>query len=188
LDIYTAAEYLIHKKGIDPEDIVFAGFSMGGANTTKGASLIQEKYPEKKIKAININSFSSLHLEIQTVLKNKGILAAIGRLGATLLALDMDVKKDWDSLNGEKVIFYNPKDPLIPHPAQLATAVQKKPIGKSHLIQLPSTSDHIPFNEEVEINTFYAALRDLLDIKPSLWNSSRKISPTLEKRTIEQVA
>lgn len=190
LDTYTAYEYLIHKQGMDPEDIVCTGFSMGGANTTRGASLIQEKYPDKKIKAVNINSFSNLHLEIQTLLKNLGFfVATIGSIGARLLNLDMDVKKDWDTLKGEKYLFHNPNDPVIPLPAQLATAVKKDPIGKSHLIELHAFRNHIPFKQEDELNTFYDVMRKLLQIQPSWWNRlMSKSLPTLEKRTIAQVA
>ncbi|NGX27657.1 MAG: Multifunctional-autoprocessing repeats-in-toxin [Chlamydiae bacterium] len=189
LDTYTACEYLIHKQGIDPEDIVFTGFSMGGANTTRGASLIQEKHPDKKISISNINSFANLHLEVQAFLKNKGFFAAIVRIGTRFLNFDMDVKKDWDTLQGEKYIFYNPNDPVIPLPAQLATAVKKEPIGKSHLIELHAFRDHIPFKREDELNAFYDVMRKLLQIQPSWWDWMKfKSPPTLEKRTIAQVA
>ncbi|NGX26933.1 MAG: hypothetical protein K940chlam6_00860, partial [Chlamydiae bacterium] len=113
----------------------------------------------------------------------------IGRIGARLLSFDMDVKKDWDTLKGEKYIFHNPNDPVIPLPAQLATAVKKEPIGKSHLVELHIFSDHIPFQEEDELNTFYDVMRKLLQIQPSWWDWMKfKSPPTLEKRTIAQVA
>ena len=70
LDAYTAYEYLIQEKGYDPNNILAIGHSMGGALTTLGAGLIQKKYPEKQISAINLCSFSDLRVEINTLCHN----------------------------------------------------------------------------------------------------------------------
>jgi len=180
LDTYAAAEYLIHQKEIDPENILFAGFSMGAANTTRGAALIQEKYPDKKIQALNINSFSSLENEIYAVL---GTFGYPGFLASKLLGLNKDVKKAWDSLKGKKVIFHNPKDPVIPYLAQLATAVKQEPVGTSHIVELPSTLNHVPFTNEQDEKTFHSVMNHLLATRTS-WFSR---DPLLGK-TITQVA
>ncbi len=186
LDIYTAAEYLIHEKGIDPEDIAFTGFSMGAANTTRGANLIQEKYSEKKIKAANINSFSTLGLEIQETLNVQGFIPAILRLGAHVLQFDMDVKKDFDSLKGEKYVFYNPLDPVILKPAQLATAIQKTSARGARLVQFAPFPDHTPFKIREELLLFQRMMRKLLQIKPT--SDQGQEAETLAGRIFTQVA
>ncbi|MDN3506053.1 MAG: hypothetical protein P0S96_02365 [Simkaniaceae bacterium] len=165
LDVYAAAEYLIQEKGIDPENILFAGFSMGAANTTRGAALIQEKYPDKKISALNINSFSSLETEIYYA------AGRLAYLGSKLFGLNKDVKKAWDTLKGEKVILHNPNDPVIPLPAQLATAVKKDPIGTTRILELSSEATHFG----LEGKTLELALRHLLN-SPSWWFSPAKLT------------
>lgn len=180
LDTYAAAEYLIHEKGIDPENILFAGFSMGAANATRGAALIQEKYPDKKIQALNINSFSSLEKEIYEVL---GTFGYLGFLASKLIGLNKDVKKAWDTLKGKKVIFHNPKDPVIPYPAQLATAVKQEPVGTSHLVELPSTFNHVPFTNEQDEKVLHSVINHLLEIRTSWFGSD-----PLKGKTITQVA
>jgi len=180
LDTYAAAEYLIHKKGIDPENILFAGFSMGAANTTRGAALIQEKYPDKKIQALNINSFSSLENEIYEVL---GTFGYLGFLASKLLGLNKEVKKAWDTLKGEKVIFHNPKDPVIPYLAQLATAVKQEPVGTSHIVELPSSLNHVPFTNEQDEKTFHSVMNHLLETHTSWFDRNPLIG-----KEITQVA
>jgi|GEM_PF-2483199 len=180
LDTYASSEYLIHQKKIDPENILFAGFSMGAANTTRGAALIQEKYPDKKIQAININSFSSLENEIYEIL---GLFGYPGLIASKLLGLNKDVKKAWDSLKGKKVIFHNPKDPVIPYLAQLATAVKQKPVGTSHIVELPSTFNHVPFTNEQEVKTFHSVMNHLLATRTSWFDRNPLIG-----KEITQVA
>lgn len=188
LDVYTAAEWLVHNKGIDPEDMIFVGFSMGGANTTRGAALIQEKYPDKKIKAVNINSFNSLENLIDSIFSSIHPLSIAARWGAKILQFKMDVKKDWDSLKGEKYIFYNPNDRIIPRPAQLATAVKQRPVGTSLLISLVPAPNHIPFYEPSECKAFYEVMFSLLgtEKKTPFFNTPEYAS--LEMRQIEQVS
>lgn len=128
-DTYSAYEYLIKTKGIDPENILLVGFSMGGAYGTCGASLIQKKYPNKKISAINIRSFSDLRTEIQNVLYNKHWLLSTARVVAKCLVFDMNVEKYWRSLKGKKCIFYHSRDQVIPYVASLAKTILEKPDG-----------------------------------------------------------
>lgn len=181
MDIYTAAEWLIHEKGIDPEKIVFGGFSMGGANSTRGAALIQEKYPSKKIRAFNINSFSALATEIDQVMKNKGILLTLGRWGSKLLGIDIPVSRNWKILRGEKLIFRAKNDPMIPYPAQLATAIQ----DKESTVEFLEKHTHFPFGiifpgiydpnhngeSAKDRAAFYHRMRELLDLsEPNSWS------------------
>ncbi|NGX37099.1 MAG: hypothetical protein K1000chlam2_00249 [Chlamydiae bacterium] len=121
LDFYTAFEFLIEKT-YKIENILPVGFSMGGANAARGAALIQDKYPRKKVSAINICSFSSLSSEIKELLGG-GVLGTIASLAAWHLGIEMKVTKSWEKLKGDKFIFINTKDEMIPKKASLHEAV-----------------------------------------------------------------
>lgn len=164
LDVFSAAKWLINKKGVDPEDILFAGFSMGAASTTKGAALIQEEYPEKNISALNINSFSTLSLEIQTVLSGFGLWGKLGTLATRLLGIEMDVTSDFEKLKGKKIILYNAKDSIIPRKAQLERATKK-----GEAFAFPASEEHVPYTLE-EISICNRAIRSLL--KSSWWRAA----------------
>lgn len=206
IDIYAAYDFLINKEKIDPEDIVLVGFSMGGAYGTCGAALVQEQYPSKKINAININSFSSLQLTVQTLLKGRGVLGLIGRISARILRLNLNPKEAWDKLRGKKCIFYNPGDEIIPKSASLYRAVKNNPVGKTLAIRLdPENSNHkrcLKENKfehnrrfkEDELEVLHNTILDMLDI--DLWetdlNRSRSLfrSParTFKAKTITKAA
>lgn len=168
LDAYSACEWLL-QKGFDLDKIVFCGFSMGGAITALGAAEIQKKYPDIGVNAININSFSSLQKEITEISKNMdGIMAPFLRIGSRFLGVEINVKPAWDTLMGQKCIFYNKNDPVVLDPAQLACAVKNNPVGSNHLVTLEPLRDHIPFNSEEEVNAFYDVVCSTLKIeKPS---------------------
>lgn len=165
LDIYSAYEYLIHKEGLDPEDILLVGFSMGAAYGTCGASLIQEKYPDKKIAAINLRSFSDLHLETQEL----KLLGSILRLGARVLSFDLNVKEAWGKLKGKKCIFYHKEDRIIPWNASLAKAVAKTgdhtKIIQMHTHKHPYGHHLRPFCP-TETELLFAQIGEMLKIDP----------------------
>ena len=190
LDYYTAYEYLIHKKNVDPENILAVGFSMGGAHTTRAAGLIQEKYPDKKISAINMCSFSSLRSEIQSLFSDSGIFSLIGKYIAPLVGIDMKVKSAWDKLKGEKVIFYNPKDEVIPRNASLYKAVKQHPIGTTKAIKMraeKSSENHCM--KQGDNSTLSEEVTRILQLKSSFWKSlfHSPPSPALETRFLQQV-
>lgn len=170
LDIYTAYDFLIREKKFDPNDIVLVGFSMGGGYGTCGASIVQEQYPEKEIKVMNINSFSDLQTEVETMLQGRSLLKFIGRIASKILQLELHPKKAWDKLKGEKWIIYNPKDEIIPKPASLYRAVKNKPIGMTKVIKLHGTDTdhehHRPFFDD-EIEAMHSALLSMLKIDRS---------------------
>lgn len=170
LDIYTAYDFLIREKKFDPNEIVLVGFSMGGGYGTCGAAITQDQYPEKEIKVMNINSFSDLQTEVETMLQGRGLLKFIGRIAAQVLRLELHPKKAWDKLKGEKWIIYNPKDEIIPKPASLYRAVKSKPVGTTKVIKLHGTDTshehHRPFYED-EIEAMHTALLSMLKIDRS---------------------
>lgn len=167
LDIYAAYDFLINSQGIDPNDIVLVGFSMGGAYGTCGAALAQEQYPDKEIKAININSFADLAQEVQTVLDKPGILPFLARIGARLPCLDLNPKRAWDKLKGKKCIIYNPSDAIIPKPASLYKAVKADPVGATKVIKLhpgdPRQAHNRSFKRD-ELKVLQNTISEMLEI------------------------
>jgi hypothetical protein len=151
LDYYSACEYL-YAKGYDPEKVLPLGFSMGGATSTRGVALVQAKYPNKKISALNMCSFSNLH-------KMGG---TIERLGLRLLNIHMPVKSKWDTLKGEKVVMHRPQDMNIPYRASLAKSV--KNCAATRIVALdPDLGHNDPFTIE-ETLKIQSEIRRLLDL------------------------
>lgn len=179
LDIYAAYDFLINHQNIDPNDIVLVGFSMGGAYGTCGAALAQQQYPDKEFKAISINSFSDLQLEVQTSLQGHGILKLIGRIAAKVLRLKLNPKAAWDKLKGEKWIFYNPSDELIPKSASLYRAVKKHPVGTTHVVKLHNNNtgaEHTRHFKPDELSVLQATILRMLKLDcPPVQASTLKI-------------
>lgn len=165
LDIYTAYEYLIHKKGIDPEDIILFGFSMGAAYGTMGASLIQEKYPEKKIAVFNLSSFSCLKRLTKEISKKvAGILGCIFGYGVNFISFDMNVKKALDTLKGRKFIFGHKNDEIILHLASMGEAVRQKPSKNTDLVER-NHPEHLASYDANEGRCIYEHLLEALKLK-----------------------
>lgn len=162
LDIYSAYEYLIKRKKIDPENILLVGYSMGSAYGACGAALVQEKYPNKKINLISLRSFSSLQREIK-VLTGR-VLHAM----AWMIGLEMNPHQALKKLKGKKIIFYNGKDPIVPYPASMAKAALKasttSTIVKMHQ-HMHSDSPHIRPLCKKERSELYGQIRELLKLK-----------------------
>ncbi len=172
LDYYSAYEYLIHEKGIDPENILLVGFSMGAANGTRGAAIIQQKYPAKQISAINICSFSSLRKVVYEILHPE--LPKISRIvscGMRMIGVEINVKDAWRSLKGKKCVFFNEADNVIPFKASLAKAAD---IGSLAVQMYSSMPSHNRKFSPEETRTLENQIRDILglpgDFSASLMN------------------
>lgn len=117
IDGETCVLYLT-SKGVKPENILLRGRSLGGAV----AAQVRALYPEGPI--IHDRSFSTL---------NKTIHAKYGKLAANLVKeakWKMDTTQVWDTIKGDKVVVYHPKDQMISHQKAsleqyLVTHVQK---------------------------------------------------------------
>lgn len=179
LDIYAAYDFLIKHQKIDPNDIVLVGFSMGAAYGTEGAAEAQDQYPDKKIKAININSFSDLQLEVQTSLQGHGALKLIGRIAARVLRLKLNPKTAWDKLKGEKWIFYNPSDELIPKSASLYRAIKNHPVGITNVVKLHKNNtgaEHTRHFNPDELSLLQTTILRMLNLDyPPVQSSTLKI-------------
>ncbi len=167
LDTYAAFDFLTEKRKIDPNNIVTVGFSMGGGYATCGIALAQEEYPDKQIKAVNINSFGDLHKEVETVLKGRGLLSTIGLIAAKVFRLSLNPKAAWDKLKGEKWVVYNPTDEVIPKAASLYRAVKSNPVGTTKVLKLhrggTNAEHHRHFDKE-ENTALQIILRDMLKL------------------------
>lgn len=158
LDFYTGCEYLINEKGIDPENLLPMGFSLGGAISTRGAALIQEKYPDKNIKALNLCSFSDLKKEVAAFLGEP--LGTMAEVGMAILGLDMPVKPAWDSLKGRKVAYYRPQDEVIPYRTSLAAAIEHS----DEVVQMDPLSGHTAPLEKHDRQSLQNEIRNLLEL------------------------
>lgn len=180
LDYYTAYEWLIHTKGIDPEDIVFVGFSMGAANATNGASLIQQKYYDKKIKGFNISSFSSLRRVVRESTKDFPIVSMIAEYAMKLLGVEIHPAKAWNQLRGTRCLFYNYSDNIIPYEASLAKAAH----AGSQAVQMHSLPGHNRKFTVDEKNTLHAQIRKALGIFSLYGSVVDRVSSSLPVQTI----
>ncbi len=148
LDIYTGYEYLIEKEGIKPSDIVHVGYSMGGGYGAGGAALVQKKYMQEKLSAMNIRSFSSLHTEANALLGKTGCyFGCLGRLGLWMAGLNMNPKAELDTLKGRVCIVSTPSDGVIPKEASMIKEMKEKSTRPITHIQLrggplPNIQDH----------------------------------------------
>jgi hypothetical protein len=143
LDIYTAYEYLINEKGLDPDDILLYGYSMGGCYGNRGAALVQEKYPDKALPSLIDRSFSNLAIEVYFTALNyvPPILAAIAYWAIIFFSCQMDSKAASDRLRGNRVIIYHPLDQIIPFEASFFRTVRRS-LGENTLaIQLCVSED-----------------------------------------------
>jgi len=166
LDIYASYEYLIHEEGVDPEDIVLVGHSMGSAYGTRAAAMIQEKYPDKKISVINGRSFAHLGTQIDEMFSGKGFFPGVLRILAKGLWFGMDVKEAFEKLKGQKVVFYHPDDEVIPYAASLAKTVKES--GSSATVikmhnHLTSNHHNRPFCSE-ELSLLRTKIGEILRI------------------------
>jgi len=171
LDFYTGCQYLIKEKGYDPNLVLPLGFSMGGATAARGAALVQEEYPEKKIPCMNLCSFSHLTREVDAIMK--GLLGRIAYAGFRVLGIDMPVKSKWDTLKGKKTVIYKPADKVIPFEASMANAVQGD--KTSRIFPFTEVGSHdAPFTDR-EMATIQHEVRHILGLRQPLFSSTTPI-------------
>lgn len=130
LDMWSGYDYLIREKGLDPEkEIVGIGHSMGAALINLGAAVVQDEYPEKKIGAINLRTFSNLAYAAKAFLQQnwKSCLSPIAAFFAPFLIRAIGANIDSESaflkLKGKKCVFWHAQDEIIPLAAQIQTAL-----------------------------------------------------------------
>jgi alpha-beta hydrolase superfamily lysophospholipase len=132
LDVWSAYQYLIHEKGLDPSNILVVGHSFGGATGALGASLVQQEYPEAETKMVHWSSFSTFakatkHLvkrNLRWPLRLEKLLAKVASLLIHALGGNLNAVGALAKLK-QKVVVWAREDRIIPIQAQM-----KKKIGK----------------------------------------------------------
>ncbi len=122
LDLYSTFKYLTEVEGIDPDDIVIYGHSLGGAYGAQGAGLIQREYPEAKINLFIERSFASYAENLRGLFfkhlpNHPRVAEIISRLAQDLLdscQWVVEALEDAMSLKGKICIAYNKFDEAVP--------------------------------------------------------------------------
>lgn len=172
LDAYTAYEYLIQEQKIDPNNILLIGRSMGAAYGVAGAALIQEKYPDKQIKAISMLSFATLSGQIHHMFGGGVKGSVFSWLVTKILGVQMDSKAAWDKLKGSKCVVYSNRDQLILKEASLYQAIKKDNRGDVTKIRLRNddvedTTGGYAHNRRFyydELNSFMEQIQTMLEL------------------------
>lgn len=117
LDTYAGYEFLQKGKKIDLENILLIGRSMGAAYGSLGASLIQEKYPDKKISMIHDRSFNHLTTEAGSLLSNQCCccLGVFTSCFLSILGMEINSENAFEKLKGKKCVIYSTNDTTIPY-------------------------------------------------------------------------
>ncbi len=179
LDVWSSFEYLT-RQGIDPNDIVTIGYSLGGARGAVGLKLVQDHFPEKKINFINERSLGNLSTEVyyyvgkvfeylghyvpvpSCILNIVSLVASyISYYGLWLIGGDIDAKSALLSLKGKVCVIHHPKDQIIPKPAQMITALQGETQKKFTSIEMESTNDWLHHQRDFTKNEEKALFKEL---------------------------
>lgn len=153
LDVYSAYDYLIKEKGIDPSNILVIGHSFGGATGAVGASLIQEEYPEAETKMVHWSSFSSFAKAVKHLVKRnlrlplrlEKVLAKVASLLIHLVGGNINSVAALAKLK-QKVVVWAREDRIIPMQAQMKKKVGKPEYnqGTTYALELVADSPEDP--------------------------------------------
>ena len=117
-ELLAQFEYLVREHGIDPNEIVIAGHSMGGYLGAFGAELIQQRFPTAQINFISLNSFDSIYSRVSAndhfFLVNK-IIKLIKCIGIFLTRWARNPIAAMESLKGRVCVVYHQQDKVIPY-------------------------------------------------------------------------
>lgn len=161
LDFYSAAEYLFQKEGFAPGNCLPMGFSMGGSTATRGAELIQNRYPSVAIPALNICSFSTLQSQVSAMFMAPIAVCANAILSG--LNVTLDPTSSMKKLKGKRVVMYRPDDKLITYPGSMAAAFEGTP--NVQVVKLDAGAEHNdPFSDK-EVDFIQYEVRRLLNLR-----------------------
>lgn len=132
IDVYSAFRYLVDVQGIDPNDIVIFGHSLGGGYGAEGAKLVQEAFPHKQIQFVSHNSFRDLLHLLKKKLRWKWLQWLVFPIIKKLVEATHWQLNSIDALRtlkGKKMIIVNSADGMIRYNASLYRGVKysKKP-------------------------------------------------------------
>jgi hypothetical protein len=114
LDTVGAYDYLMKTLGYDLNSILLYTHSLGGLHATIGAGMIQQRFPEAKISAINDRSFADLAIFTKAFFKGSA-LGGFGKGVIDKLKANISAETAWDHLQGKKIIIVSEHDKVIPY-------------------------------------------------------------------------
>lgn len=138
-DMLAAFEHLVFVEGIDPNDIVIAGHSMGGFFGSFGAELVQEKFADAAINFLSDRSYHSIHSRAESKM-NSGEYSKASEwiVGPTMHQLidwtewNKDPVAAMERLKGRVCVIYHHQDPVIPYPTSAHSALLAHPRTRSY--------------------------------------------------------
>ncbi len=132
-ELLAQFEFLVNVHGIDPNDIVVAGHSMGGFFGAFGAALIQQRYPNSAVNFISDRSFASIYSRVAAKTENPERFAVVNFLERhTLEPLisithwDRDPVAAIETLKGRVCIVYHERDGVVSYPTSTHKALAEK--------------------------------------------------------------
>ena len=208
LDLYSLFQYLVKVEGIDPNDIVIYGHSLGGAYGTLGAELAQKEYPKAKINLLSDRSFYDYGETIrQFVLKQLGALKPlkdhpeirkrIEKIVSQIIVglvefseWEIQAEKAFKSLKGRVCLVYSKVDQLVPRSTSAYKKIQENYSGEQPIrcIKLfepdeaapaqPSHARYFAPWEKFEIVNELKAMLQLQPEEPINLRRVKEIGPT----------
>lgn len=113
-DTLAAYTYLKEVLGYDFDSILLYTHSLGGLHATQGAGLVQKKFPQSSLSAINDRSFGELGTFTQAFFND----SSFGKMASRLvhkLRMNLSAKTAWETLKGQKVVIVSKYDQTIPY-------------------------------------------------------------------------
>jgi hypothetical protein len=122
--VFSAFQYLVKERGIQPNDIITYGQSLGGVASVRGARQAQRLYPDAKVKLVNERSFLNLPDVVYQL---------FGPVGGMMKSMTewaswttTDVLESWEEIKGEKLVIYSEYDGVVLKVKSLYEAIHKK--------------------------------------------------------------
>lgn len=121
LTVFSAFEYLVKNRGLQPDEIMICGQSLGGVAAVRGARLIQRQFPDAKIKLMNEKSFLNLP---DATYQLFGPLGAVIKFSTEYaLWTTNDVLEAWNEIKGRKFVIYSEYDGMVSKADSLYQAI-----------------------------------------------------------------
>ncbi len=162
-EILAQFEYLVRDHSIDPNDIVIAGYSMGGYLGVFGAEIIQQRFPGSKINFLSERSFDSIYSQA----------AICDLLSIALTEWAKNPIAALESLKGRVCIVYHRLDGVVPYAHSTHSALVKAQRSRTYtclslqeenMSQEPSSQAHNRKFTEEEDKKIIVELKKMLNI------------------------
>lgn len=123
IDTATCVQFLLDH-GVDENDIIIYGYSIGGGVATKTAALFDG------VNLINRNSYSSIGAVGKTLFPIPLVKSVVVK-AIKLAEYDLDAAESWDKVTGEKLIVCHFQDKVIPKSSSLYEAIKEQSQDKA---------------------------------------------------------